>query len=313
MATLCMGSDCSVDLSQPKAKSIGCDFCKKWFCPECSNCPKGIFNAIQSANKSKDDVSMIMFICTYCRNVTEAIAKMNMNVNKLKDSIDSLKNSIENNGTEIKLHVDNKAAELTSDIKAEVTGQKLSFSDIVKKNQDNQTRNHNIEIKDVKRVVTESSLEIRDVEVGDRSFMMYLTKESKAEDGKQRKQDDIEFVNNFVKKGLCISSVSVEDCIRLGKYDSDKDDGRRPLKVTLSHRSDQVKVMRNLGNLKISNIELFKKCFVTIDRNLKQREEVKKLVEEAKAKNTGITDTKWVVRGTPYKPVLKEVEVHRRD
>ena len=48
-------------------------------------------------------------------------------------------------------------------------------------------------------------------------------------------------------------------------------------------------------------------CTITIDRNIKQRKEVKKLVEEAKLKFMNLSKKHYLLRGSSFKPYIIEV------
>ena len=50
---ICAGLDCNRDLTTIKSKSITCDHCENWFCMECSNIPKKIFDGIITCNQKK--------------------------------------------------------------------------------------------------------------------------------------------------------------------------------------------------------------------------------------------------------------------
>ena len=107
--------------------------------------------------------------------------------------------------------------------------------------------------------------------------MVYNVLESPAENGNERKKDDVSFIIDFVTEGLHIQSVEIESVARIGKYEGN----RRPIKLQFCNLTDQVKILKNICNLSEED-EQFKICTITIDINIKQREEVKKLVDEAK-------------------------------
>ena len=88
---------------------------------------------------------------------------------------------------------------------------------------------------------------------------------------------------------------------RIGRYEENKS---RPIKILFNNKTDQTRVLRNLGNLKQAE----KKVFVSMDRNEKQRKEIKKLVQEAKEKSDASEDKFYLVRGSPFKPLIVEIE-----
>ena len=80
------------------------------------------------------------------------------------------------------------------------------------------------------------------------------------------------------------------------------------IKVKFCNRTDQVIFFSELCNLSGAD-EKNKKCTITIDRYLymNQREEVKKLVEDAKHKSVNSSNKHYLVRGSPFKPYIIEV------
>lgn len=314
---LCPGNDCNKNLKLVSNKSIKCSLCDKWYCEKCSMCQKNVFNAITLANSKKEDVSMILYVCPNCKSLTEGIENIGTNINELKTSIEekisALTDKIITSQNELIMHVDTKSDEITGEIKQEVITQKKSFSEVVKNTTSATLEGKgisNFKIDEVKKIVDQSTVEAKRQEVRDRSFIIFYHEEEKMEDGKQRKENDLKFVEKFVEEGLNITSVNIEECIRLGNFNPDASNPR-PLKVTLTSRSEQLKVINNLSNLKQCDNNLYKKVLVRIDRNFQQRKEAQDLLEEAKEKNKGLTDTKWVLRGNPFKPVLKEIKVNK--
>lgn len=302
MANSCAGDNCSCDLGQAKSKSIGCDFCKKWYCMECSKIPKKIFDALHAANKNREDVSMIVYLCKSCKISAVVLNDIKSEIHDLKSEMTAFTKDLNDRSSEIKVHIDNKMTENSNEFKEEYKVQKKSFAEMVK---------HCKSIPSIdsintgfKKAIDTSSLENKEQEVRDRSVMFYYTEESKADTGKDRNLDDIAFINNFIKDGLHIPSATIESCDRIGNFDVN---AKRPIKVRFTTCVDQVRVLKNLCNLKNAE-EKFKKCFVTIDRNFKQREEIRKLVNEAKEKSEASSDKHYLVRGGPFKPFIVEVE-----
>ena len=304
MHVTCAGEDCSIDLSTSKNKSIACDYCNEWFCVDCSKVPKKVFDAIHATNKNKDDLSMVLFLCSKCKMTATALTRINRlatDIKDVKENIEKLIEDMNSNSAEIKLHIDNKITENSNEVIAEYKTQKETFAEIIKRNSNSSVEKINVR---VKQALDESSLAVKEQETRDRSIMFYNLKESTSENTKDRISDDLKYVNDFIAEGLHISAMDIESCIRIGKYDAN---GNRPLKVQFANRSDQIKILKNLGNLKAAD-DKYKKCFVTMDRNMKQREEIRKLVREAKDKSEASTDKFYLVRGTPFNPFIVEVE-----
>ena len=107
-----------------------------------------------------------------------------------------------------------------------------------------------------------------------------------------------------VKEGLHIQATTIESVDRIGRYEENK---CQPIKVLFNSKTDQTRVLSIIGNLKQAE-QKFKHVFVSMDRNKKQREEIKKLVQEAKEKSEASEDTFYLVRGSPFKPLIVEIE-----
>ena len=94
---------------------------------------------------------------------------------------------------------------------------------------------------------------------------------------------------------------------RLGKPDPNK---IRPLKLEMVNSTDRDAVMKKLKLLK-GNRGRTRKLSVREDYTKNEREQIKKLVDVAKDKNTEDSTHHWVVRGTP-KNGLRLMKLTRR-
>ena len=88
-----------------------------------------------------------------------------------------------------------------------------------------------------------------------------------------------------------------ESFIRPGKRNESKS---RPIKLKMSTLNEKKSVMSNLSKLKQAP-ENFRKISVTDDYTEKEREEIRKMVNEAKNKTESRSDGKYIfkVRGSP--------------
>ena len=90
----CAGLDCNHDLTTIKSKSITCDHCENWFCMECSNIPKNIFDGIITCNRKKEDVSMSIFICESCRENHTDLKDRKKEISDIKKELSKMCNDI---------------------------------------------------------------------------------------------------------------------------------------------------------------------------------------------------------------------------
>ena len=80
-----------------------------------------------------------------------------------------------------------------------------------------------------------------------------------------------------------IEPTIVKNCTRLGKLSEDHENETRPrpLRITLETQDDAEHMMKNLTKLKYAKDEL-KHLRITPDRSMKERENVRSLVQRAK-------------------------------
>ena len=103
----CAGLDCNHDLTSAMSKSTTCDHCENWFCMECSNITKKIFDGIITCNK-KEDISMLIFICERCRSNDTDLKDMKRDISDIKKELSKMCNDIGESSTDIKTQIENK-------------------------------------------------------------------------------------------------------------------------------------------------------------------------------------------------------------
>ena len=85
--------------------------------------------------------------------------------------------------------------------------QKQSFADIVSKCKVPIVEKINTGVRDA---IDSSTIAAKEQEFRDRSIMMLKKAESKAPNKKERLQEDLDFINDFVKEGLHIQTTDIE-------------------------------------------------------------------------------------------------------
>ena len=126
----CTGLEYDRDLTTIKSKSITCDHCKNWFCMECSNIPKKIFNGIITCNK-KEDVSMLIFICERCKANNTDLKDRKRDIFDIRKELSKMCNDIEESSTDIKTHIEKK--KVPRNFNPNVVDKRIFFANIVKK------------------------------------------------------------------------------------------------------------------------------------------------------------------------------------
>ncbi len=129
---------------------------------------------------------------------------------------------------------------------------------------------------------------------------MFRIPESKKDNFVDRQNDDLLYIERFIKEGLIIQAQPIQSFYRMGRYEEGK---ARPLKITFCQKASQIKVIENLSALQNANEDF--KISVCIDRTMEERTAIKELIQEAKEKTEKSQDKKYVVRGN-FRPFIHE-------
>ena len=141
----------------------------------------------------------------------------------------------------------------------------------------------------------------RDREQRRRNIIVYRVPESTATTADNRKQEDFTLAMKLMEFIIAedFEQQEITKVIRLGR----KQEGHnRPLMIQLHSAMTKNYIMQNTWKLKEAPSNL-KGLIVCHDLTIKEREECKKLVEEAKTRETDDLTGEWIyrVRGTPGK------------
>ena len=79
---------------------------------------------------------------------------------------------------------------------------------------------------------------------------MYNCPEINTKDTVRRKQHEKQTVGDFITQGIQIRSLEIKSIHRIGKFNSDKKDRARPLKVVFQEKLAVAKIFKNVSNLK---------------------------------------------------------------
>ena len=175
------------------------------------------------------------------------------------------------------------------------------WTEIVTKEVDSRFTGISVDIDSVQKSVTETKEKIIENEDKLRrmnNIIIYNVAESDSVSTPDRSKDDMKSCGSLMEKVL---KVEYEDddivkVVRLGKYD---DKIKRPLLVEFSNGHVKNVVMSNVTNLRLASGE-FKGVTISHDMTVKEREQCKLLVQEAKKKQDEETGNFiYRVRGLP--------------
>lgn len=150
------------------------------------------------------------------------------------------------------------------------------------------------------------ALEQGEIERRKHNLIIYRVPEAATENVEKRKDNDMSFFSGLCTDALELEPVinEVAQLIRLGKKN---EDGRpRPLLVKLKTESKKVEIMTNLRKLKTAD-ETYRRISVAHDLTPRQRENIRKSLDEAKKKHEtdggdGAENYKYRVVGPSTKP-----------
>lgn len=145
----------------------------------------------------------------------------------------------------------------------------------------------------------EKEKEIESQEKDERApnIIIFRAKESEEKDREKRSAADEKLVNGFIKEVIGEDEVEVESFTRLGRKEEGKS---RPLRIRLKSLDDKRRLLDNLVNLRDAP-EPYRTMSVRHDLTPHQRDDYKKMVDEAKEKTADLDPDTYVfkVRSTP--------------
>jgi hypothetical protein len=181
-----------------------------------------------------------------------------------------------------------------------------TLAEVATKTVENKMEQVNKDLSKVQRNLEEAKLsadEERDRERRCNNIIIFKAQES--DSITITKDHDRKFVSELIRKQLNIDfqDSEIKACVRLGN----KGANDRPLLVQFREKGLKNRVMESLRMLKNGD-EKFKSLSITHDMTRKEREECKRLVEEAKSKQVE-GEFKYRVRGSPGNMKIVRIQI----
>lgn len=257
---------------------------------------------IEEQGKNVDKVDSLTKYVTDCKNDIKALKQELQGCNKLKEEMKDVQDKISKNS-----HLmDEKLSSIKNELPA-------TWSTIVTKEVSEKFKSVDTDVQLIQKLVTENKQKIddaKDKESRENNIIIYRLKEGNQSTEDQRKQDK-DFVMSLIKDALGIDIVEtdIKAMYRIGKTNDDPD-VYRPFLVQFREKRMKNLVMESLVKLKNAP-EAFQNLSIAHDMTKAEREECKRLVEEAKTKQKSETgEFKWLVRGPPHSLKLVRVRTH---
>ena len=244
-------------------RCLYCDMCDEIFCVPCLGIPIKLFDVLNLREK-RSTSSAVMIVCKPCRNgAFKTLASKIQTTDKDAENAEKMQESVEKMIHKVNTltYVNNKMAELNTleslseDIKE--APKKLTeaiqgrYADAIK-NSDSKNSDPDIFIDAVKKAMAEKEkedhLKEKEKERGS-SIIMYNCPESNIKDIVQRKQDEKQTVDDVITKGIQIRSLEITSMHRIGKFNSDRKDKTRPLKIIFQEKLAAAKYLRSRSKI----------------------------------------------------------------
>ena len=254
------------------------------------------YDALQKL--ARDDV---LWLCPGCLNTVKATksikAETQKTVSEFKHEIAQRFESLEKQVTQLTANLSNSSAEMHKEFTKTFTqvlvGDKPTDQNVQTKGVTGMVKDILVEHSD------EQCKEIREQEEREKNIIIYRKSEIAGTDKDTRKNQDNEFVNNFLK-AIDREDIEVKGVYRLGKFDEEKhNEGKcRPIKVSFHSKQNRDSVMLNLFKLKDTTGPDLANLQVGYDLSPAERDAVAEKVREAKDRSGD--QYFWRVRGPPW-------------
>jgi len=333
MSSVCRKCASDVKTNQ---NGVACDLCSNWFHTKCVGISNEAYKFLQvncisidsAASDSQTPVNGgALWFCSSC---IAPASKLIRNVSIIQHRQDELENELKQTNirqcfleSEVK---ENKRAledmqkcistitEELSDIKTDLAikqAEPSQWSDIVSQAVDDKLGQVAVEINKVEESIAETrkkAAEVKDLEDRSSNMILYRVPECPPGNYETVMKHDTEFCLDLCRDVLGVDMQS-DDIVRvycLGK----RGESPRPLLVRLSSKLLKSRIMEY--TYKLRNAEDFKNIIISYDMTKQQREECKKLVLEAKDRESNEPSGEYIfrVRGAPGE--MKIVKIRRR-
>lgn len=280
--------------------ALECQICKRWVHARCQNIDQHVYAFIRDHPNNG-----INFFCEGCNISAAGMVKI---MTALKDRVDKLETDMQEMKKKMKNKVDKNSIKSIVGDSLEDDDLSEKMNDIIESKVDNELAARNLgEINktQISEAITGSVQEELEKQKRKNNIIIHGMKETHApEDG------DVETEPNDLAKVVKILKITDPElkegdlgaCERIGQPQPGKN---RPIIIEIKKAQAKTKIMKNLGNLGGKGLGIS----IVNDLTHTQREEQKKLVEEAKHREES-GDGKYRVVGPPGKMKLIKAKEH---
>ena len=265
---------CENSFDKPSDRLMTCEFCDQHFCTKC----------IKMSNKEYDSLTsgQPMWFCGPCKT-------------KVKKNI-TVEQEIETKCKEYMELFDKRITHIESELKNKCSSDEVK--ELIKEHLTNK-ETKSPQQKSPTKILNETVREVKDRQQREQNIIIMRVPENVKNTEQVNKGLDQEFVLKLCKDicKLDIGNEQIEKVQRLGKINEEEPDKNRPLYVRFDNTSTKTDLFKNLKHLKKAP-EPYSKIQVLHDMTPREREQYKRLRDEAQAKSS--EKEKYVVRGPPW-------------
>src|SRR6266516_4402150 len=284
----------------------------KWYCDTCIKSVAKLWNVINHITARQDKLEVEIEKLTKKVQDVESgqhLRKIDQDLAALMDELKAVKDKTREMDTKVETAIEAKLMEglenkivAAIDTKLEEGVKKPSFANIVAQQVDSQFTKVSGDLNKVQQVLDETKKmadEEKDREGRSNNIIMYRVPECSTAEGrvKHDKSFSVELFNTVME--LDVKDEDLRSIFRLGKWDP-SNSTNRPLLIQFREKAIKNRVMESLSKLKGASDRL-KNLSITNDMTKNERSECKRLVEEAKQKESDDQQGEfiWRVRGLP--------------
>jgi len=267
-----------------------------WFC---NSCNAGTSHMIKEMKRLKEKVDKIESLVTKQKEenkeeIEKILERHHQEVHKELDKVTRELKDIQRDMNKV---LQNADMQISTSIKQ----QELKWSE-VSKQVDHESQCRSAELESMHKGLVESKAQIDDMQDKEKrrnNIILYHAQESTAATAEDINKEDTKFcLGHFHAINSGVDKEDILKVVRLGKKGDDASQPPRPMLVQLGSRLPKNLIMEKVSELKHAESK-YKAVIVAHDLTIKEREEVKMLVKEAKEKTKQETSGEWihVVRG----------------
>lgn len=303
-----------------------------WFCHSCKGGAEKVLGLIQTIQKRMNNMNEeVNKFNTWKDNLIQDIgdikSKTLQEFTTLKDEVRKLQD-VNKAGEQKKLEerlfkVENSTQKMEVEDLTKALIEDGSWAAIVKKHVNDKIDNVTSDMSSMQKQIDETKQMAEDTkqmaenerekELRRRNVVVFNIPENAGVGGwKEQREEDLKFISEMVSQvvGEDIDKNEIGKLFRLGHREYNGSDASRPLLVEFIQGSTKNFVMQNINKLR--SLDNYKNIVISHDMAKHEREECRKLVQEAKQRESNDTSGEYIyrVRGLPGQ--LKIVKLRKR-